>query len=321
MNLSKEVKTALLVIAGIALFISGYSFLKSNPIWQSSRTFYAVYQQVAGLVPGTSVTINGLTVGKIQRIKLLKNTGNLLVSFTVEDDFPFSKNSKAVIYEASFIGGKALAVQLALDGATPAKSGDTLQTTYKQSFTEAIEAKLEPLQDNIQSLIVHTDSLVHNINKVFNAKNRNNLEAGLANLNQSLASFNKTTSTLDILISQNQQRLTNTIDNFEMASKNLTTITDAITKADIEKFITDLQSTVQGLNKMMGGIASGEGSLGKLMNEDGLYQSLESASSQLELLLQDMRLNPKRYVHFSLFGKRSKEYQTPKNDPAAANKN
>ena len=109
-KISREIKTALLALVGIALFIFGFSFLKANPIWTSARTFYAVYDNVGGLVPGTSVTINGLPVGKIQDIRFLNNSGKLLVTFNIEDDFPFSSNSKAVIYEAGFIGGKALSV-------------------------------------------------------------------------------------------------------------------------------------------------------------------------------------------------------------------
>ncbi len=320
-KISREVKTALLALVGIALFISGYSYLKANPVWSSARTFYAVYDNVGGLVPGTSVTINGLPVGKIQNIKFLNDSGKLLVTFNVEDDFPFSENSKAVIYEAGFIGGKALSVELAQDDAPPAKSGDTLSIGYRQGFTEAIEAKLAPLQDNIESFIVHADSLMQNVNMVFDEENRANLKAGLASLDQTLNTFKRTSRSLDALVSDNKQKLDNSIGNFEKISTDLNGVTSSLAQADIETTVKDLQATIGSLNGMMKKIESGEGSLGKLLQDEGLYKNLDDASNQLELLLQDMRLNPKRYVHFSLFGKRQRQYEVPEDDPALQENN
>ncbi len=320
-KISREIKTALLVIMGIALFIFGFSFLKANPLWTSARTFYAVYDNVGGLVPGTSVTINGLPVGKIQKIEFLNNTGQLIVTFSVEDDFPFSENSRAVIYEAGFIGGKALAVELAQDGGTPAKSGDTLTVGYRQGFTEAIESKLAPLQDNIESFIVHADSLMRNVNLVFDEENRSNLKSGLTSLNQTLSTFKRTSQSLDALVSDNKEKLDNSIGNFENVSNDLSSLTKSLSEADIKKTVNDLQTTIASLDKVMKKIDAGEGSLGKLLQDDGLYQNLDDASNQLELLLQDMRLNPKRYVHFSLFGKRQKEYEVPEEDPALQKNN
>jgi len=126
LKLSKELKTGMIVLGGILLFILGFGYLKSNSIFSSKKEFYAVYDNVEGLAPSTNVTINGLIVGKVQSIDFKDKTGKLLVTFTVESDFEFSVNSRVELYEPGLISGKALSIVPAFDGATLAQSGDTL---------------------------------------------------------------------------------------------------------------------------------------------------------------------------------------------------
>src|SRR5690606_13946106 len=127
--LSRELKTGIIVVGGIVLFILGFTFLKATNLFSSSRTFYAVYEKVNGLTPGTSVSINGLKVGSIQDIRFIDTQGHLLVSFTIDNDFQFSKNSTAEIYDTGIIAGKGLRVVPIYDQAALSKDGDTLRSS------------------------------------------------------------------------------------------------------------------------------------------------------------------------------------------------
>ena len=204
MKLSKELKAGLIVTAGIALFIMGFSYLKANPIFQSSRTYYAVYDDVEGLVPSTNVTINGFPVGKVQSIHFKDQSGKLLVTFMVDNDFQFSKNSQAQIYEPGLIGGKALAIVPAFDGGPVAVSGDTLVSSRKAGLSELVNQKLTPIGEKIEGMVTSADSLLTNINSLFDERTKNDLKGSLAALNNTLESFNNTSTSLNDLVSKNK---------------------------------------------------------------------------------------------------------------------
>ena len=167
MKFSNEIKTALLFIFGISLFFIGFSYLKSNDVFVSDRLFYGVYDNTEGLLNGTPVTINGYEVGSVENSELMFPSGKIFVTFRVENDFPFSKNSIAQIYESGLIGGKALAIIPAFDKAADAEYGDTLQTAVAPGLTDLVNEKLSPLQEKIESMIVHADSVLISFNCLF----------------------------------------------------------------------------------------------------------------------------------------------------------
>src|SRR5690606_38960362 len=224
------------------------------------------------------------------------------------------KNSKAQLYEAGLIGGKAVAIIPAFDNAEEAKSGDFLQADVKAGLTELVNKRLTPLQEKIETVMLSTDTLLANLNQVFDNKTKANLRSSIAGLNDIITNFKQTSKTLDALLVTNQEKLTNTLSNTEKVSENLSNITDSIAKANLENTIAELQETISKFNLVLENIDNGEGSIGKLLKDEGLYNNLEGASKQLEQLLQDMKLHPKRYVHFSLFGKKPKEYDAQKNE-------
>jgi len=315
LKISREVKTAVLVILGIVFFIFGYNYLKGKNLLNSSRTFYTIYSNVEGLEPSTPVTINGLAVGKVQAISFTDDgSGKLLVELNINSNYTFSKNSKAQLYEAGLIGGKAVAIIPAFDNAEEAKSGDFLQADVKAGLTELVNKRLTPLQEKIETVMLSTDTLLANLNQVFDNKTKANLRSSIAGLNDIITNFKQTSKTLDALLVTNQEKLTNTLSNTEKVSENLSNITDSIAKANLGNTIAELQETISKFNLVLENIDNGEGSIGKLLKDEGLYNNLEGASKQLEQLLQDMKLHPKRYVHFSLFGKKPKEYDAQKNE-------
>lgn len=307
MKITREVKTAILVISGIFLFIYLFNFLKGNDIFDSSRTYYVLYNNVEGLTPSTPVTINGLNVGKVLEINFTDDgTGKLLVKLVVENEFEFSKNSEAQLYEAGLIGGKAIAIIPAFDNAENAVKGAYIKGTVKAGLSELVNQRLTPLQEKLETTIVSADSLLTNLNSVFDAQTKANLKSSIAQLNSTITSFKTTSTSLNELVASNQDKLSSTLNNVENISSNLSKITDSIAKSDLAKTIKNLETTLGNFDKVLASIESGEGSMGKLLKEDGLYNNLEGATKELEELLKDIKLHPKRY--FRILSKKEIPY-------------
>lgn len=313
MKLSKEVKTGILAIGAILLLIFGYSFLKGTNLLEKNREFFVKYQNVEGLAIAAPVTINGLTVGKVQDISFANEKGSLIVKFSVEKDFDFSKNSIVRIYSAGLIGGKSLGIFPQYDSANIAKSGDTLVGDIEDSMLSAVSKALGPIEKKVNNTLATVDTLLLNMNDIVDDETRNNLKRSIANLDRTLNSFSGVSANLNTILSNNTNKLNNTFTNLDKTASNLSNLTDSLAQLETGKLVTDIQDVVDKMNALVNGVENGEGSLGKLMKDDKLYQNLEGASRQLEQLLQDVKLNPKRYVHFSVFGKKPKTYQAPEN--------
>ncbi|ADY30420.1 MlaD family protein [Cellulophaga lytica] len=321
MKLSRELKTGIIVIGGILLFILGFSYLKATPLFDNSKTFYAVYDDVGGLQPGTQVSINGFSVGKVNDIRFKDKTGKLMVTFTVDSDFQFSKNSIAELYDTGIIGGKGIQIIPVFDNAKMAESGDTLVTKTKPGLTDLVQQNLAPLQTKVEGAISNADSLLINVNDVLDAKTKKDLQSSIAGLNDLIKSFKVTTNSLNSLMANNKEDLESSLANIKKITDDFAKISTSLSEAELDKSIAGLQKTVANLDNLLTKIDKGEGSLGKLMNNEELYNNLAGASKELDLLLQDFRLNPKRYVNVSVFGKKQKEYTLPENDPADTLKN
>ncbi len=303
-------------MGGIFLFILGFSYLKSAPLFDDSKILYAVYDHVGGLQPGTQVSINGFAVGKVQSIQFKDTAGNLLVTFSVNNSFEFSRNSKAQLYDTGIIGGKGIQIQPVFDGAPMVKSGDTLATTSKPGLTELVQQNLAPLQLKIEGAVSDADSLLVNFNEILDDNTKLNLRQSIAGLNQLIRSFQGSANTLNNLLAENKGQLDSSITNINHITGNFSKLSDSLANAGLAGTVKNLETTIGNLNKVLAKIDEGEGSLGKLVKDEALYNNLSNASKELDLLLQDFRLNPKRYVNVSVFGKKQKEYTLPDNDPA-----
>ena len=307
MKISREVKTGILVISGLLLIIYLFNYLKGANLLDSSRTFYTVYENVEGLAPSAPVTISGNVVGKVQSITFTEDgSGKLNVKLLVDDDFQFSKNSKAELYEAGLIGGKAVAIVPAFDGAGMAEDGDKLEGSIKAGLSELVNQKLTPLQEDLGSMLNSADKLLKNINEVFDDETKANLKGSIKELNGLVSSFKSTSTSINNLIADNQEKLDSTISNFESSSKSLASITDEVAKANLSTTINELQATINSFSTLLRAMENGEGSMGKLMKDEALYNNIEGATKELEELLRDIKLHPKRY--FRILSKKEIPY-------------
>jgi len=295
-------------VIAIALFIFGYNFLKGKNLLEDSRTFYAVYDQVEGLSSSSAITINGLQVGSVTNIEILPNT-SLLVTMNINNDFPFSKSSIAEIYGGNLIGGKTIAIIPDLEDNRIAQPGDTLQSEIEVGLLELVNDQLSPLQAKLEEVVSSVDTITRSVNFIVDKKSRLELKESISSLSVSMKNLAKISDKTDNLLTENASTITSTVNNFKEVSDKLNLITDSISKIEFGKMVSSLEQTIEGFNAISAKIESGEGNLGKLIQDDSLYINLENSSKQLEELLQDMKLNPKRYVHFSVFGKKNKEYQ------------
>tara|TARA_B100001248_G_scaffold260326_1_gene248255 strand:+ start:2061 stop:2987 length:927 start_codon:yes stop_codon:yes gene_type:complete len=305
MKLTYEIKTALLVLSGIFLFIVMINYLKSNDIFVSDRSFYAIYDDVEGVSTGTPVTISGFNVGSVQDIRFYGNNSELLLKFRVENDFEFSTNSIAQIYETGLIGGKALAI-IPVEGKNLAVSGDTLQSDIAPGLTELVNDKLSPLQEKIESMVVSADSLLIAVNSVFDTSTKENLTSSIENFSLTIESAKQSIDVLEKVIGGNENSLNSIINNMDESLKNFSELSENFDELDL--VIENLSKSSANINSITSEIKAGDGLVNKVVYDEGFVKSLDEISSNINLLLEDLRMNPKRYVHFSLFGKKNKTY-------------
>ncbi len=321
MKITKEIKTAVLVIASLLLFIWGYSFLKGKDLFTNYKTLYVVYDNVEGLASSAPVTINGLVVGKVTSITIQNDTGKLLVELQIKNDFPISKSSQVSIYEPGLIGGKQIQIIPNFGDKNFVQSGDTLKGEVKKGLATVVADQLAPLQDKVEKMIQNADVLLNNFNDILDHKTKENLKSSISNLNQTLAEFNGAAKNVNSILVSNKENLNGTLKNINKVSNDFTKISDSLSKANVGQIVKNLEKTLLNVNTLMSEVQSGKGTIGKMMKDESLYTNLDKTSKELALLLQDVRLNPTRYVNVSLFGKKNKPYVAPANESFQTIKN
>jgi len=310
-KLTKEIKTGLLAVFAISTFILGYNYLKGSSLLQTERVFFTVYDNVEGLDLSSPVTLNGLKVGNVQDIIISPGDAKLIVKFKIEKEFEFSNKSIARIYGGGIIGGKSLAIVPNYESTIPAKSGDTLQGEVEEGIMELVNDRLTPLQNKIESAVVGVDSLMYSVNDVMDPKSRKSLRETIENLHKITSSFAISSKSLENLLKENEQKLTNTFENLDKTTQNFAKLSDSLAQINVGQIVNELETTLANFKELSENLNSGKGTLGKLMKDETLYTNLEYATKQLEELLQDIKLNPKRYIHVSVFGRKAGEFQEP----------
>lgn len=310
MKLHKETKIGIIAAIIISCFIWGFSFLKGRNILTTNDSFYVVYSNIDGLEEASPVTISGFKVGVVESIKLHKNKKDkIVVKFSLQEDISIPFNTEAIIYPASLIAGKAIKLNFS-DSKEFHLNGDTLIGTLEQDLISSLSDELIPVKDKIENLVVSMDSVL----AIFDNQRKENLKNSLDNLEQ-------ITNNLSELLDTDNSKLANILSNAESISNNLknnneqiakiltnfSNISDSIKQANIKTTILNANKTLAEFSKISTKINSGEGTIGMLINNDSLYVNLNNLAADLDSLIIDLNENPKRYVHFSLFGKKDKK--------------
>lgn len=307
MNVSKEVKIGLMVLVAIAAVVFGYGIMKGNHFFDSSKKVYAIYDDVEGLTKSSEVTINGLRVGSVSEIRFLNQTGEILVAMRIKSDFAFSKNSIAEIYSEGLIGGKILKIHPDYKG-SPIQSGDTLQSHVAMGMMGKAQQRLEPMVNDFQAFLEKVDTLVNNINKVLDEPGRKNISESIAHLNGTLANLEQSSGRINKLLDDNG-------DHFDNIFTNLSDFSDSLAKIEIQPLVAKTDAILNEFNLITEKLNNGDGMAAKLLNDSEVYDNIDHATRQLEELLQDIKLNPKRYINvkFSIFGGKNKTqaYEKP----------
>ncbi len=308
MKITKEVKTAILVILGIVLFIFGYNYLKGQNLFETKNVYYTVFDYNA-LSPSSAVTVKGNTVGKIQEINYDYQTGKTRVSFSVNEQLKFSINSTVKLYETGLMGGNALAIIISQEG-EPAKPGDVLKSQVEVGLITSLSKNFSGLSTDLNSTLKSTDTLLTNLNQIVIDESDKGLKKTISELNQTLAAYKKLAYTINSTVSDNDKNINTILENFKNTSNDLAKLTSELREANVGTTVSSLNTTLTNVNKLLAGINAGEGSMGKLLKDEELYNNLKGASKEMEELLRDIKLHPKRY--FRVLSKKEIPYSEPK---------
>lgn len=315
MKVTREVKTAILVIGAILLFIWGYMFLRGRDLFNSYRTFYVIYDNVEGLSPSASVTLNGLVIGQVTGITFTDEVGRLKVAMQVETNFPISTTSHATLYQPSIIGGKQIAILPDLKNQEIAEDGAFLKSGVKPDMITEVGDQLKPLQAKVEATVVSADSLLHNINNILDRRTQQNLRKAIADLSSTIEQFSQTSRSVNAIVTGNKTKIEGTITSLNRTAGNFAAISDTINKANIGETVRKLEQSLANVDKIINDVQSGKGTMGKLLKDEEMYDNLTAASNELKELIRDIKLNPKRYVSISVFGRKQTPYEpTPEKD-------
>tara|TARA_A100000164_G_scaffold306869_1_gene283454 strand:+ start:538 stop:1452 length:915 start_codon:yes stop_codon:yes gene_type:complete len=304
LRLSKEIKAAFFVLSTIMLFIFGFNYLKGSSLLDRQKTIYAVYDEVDGLLVGANVMINGLSIGNVTELDFLTNSTKILVTLKVKDKLNFSSKSTASIYETGVLGGLAISIEPVFDREFIVKSGDTLKSSVRPGLTELINRQIEPLSRQLQSTITSVDSIFTGASNVLNIQTQEEIKESISVLTSAINAINNSSIIIEeTLIAKNNQ-IKNTIDNFENISSNLSDVSNELNSAGLSDLITSLEVSVDGINSIVSKLESDNSTIGKLLNEDDIYNNLNLSLQNISLLIDDIKSNPKKYVHFSVFGRK-----------------
>lgn len=315
MKIRKEVKVGIAFVIATAILIWGLMYLKGLELLRTSRTFYAVYDQVNGLVPANPISIKGLQVGQVQKLYFdEKNPTRIIVELYVLGDYPIPRNSSARIFSSSLLGAREVEI-VPGDSKELAKDGDTLLSLTEATLGEEVNKQLLPLKRKAENLISSIDTVAVIIQQVLNKNTRDNLVEAIEHVKQTLENIAHATHNLDTLIGSQRNNLAGIIKNMESISSNLqknngkitniltnfSDISDSLAAARIPQTLMRVNSAVTQLDSVLYKINRGDGSVGQLLNNEQLYKEVEKAARDLNLLLEDIKANPSKYVKVSVF--------------------
>jgi phospholipid/cholesterol/gamma-HCH transport system substrate-binding protein len=309
-KIKNETKVGVLASFAIALLIIGYNFLKGNSIFSRETVLFARYSQVDGLGVSKPVLINGFQIGRVDKLELQPN-GTIIATLKINNKYDIPYNTIARLESTDLLGGKAIVMDLG-NSTEYAKDGDTLNANVEKGLMEAVQ----PVQKKAELIITKMDSILTSVNSILNPNFQKNVDKSFTSIASTLGALEATSKKVDALVGSESSKLSNILSNVEAITvnfknngvkidailKNLNEVTDKAAALNFKTTIDNANKAVADLQEMVSGIKNGKGSLGQLLNDTKLSDNLNNASKNLDNLLIDLKANPKRYVHFSVFG-------------------
>lgn len=318
MKISNETKVGALTAIAITLLVLGFNFLKGKSFSTKKVKLYAVFQDIKGLANSNAVMLGGKQVGTVSATDFSGDLRSITVTLNMDKNYNLPSNSTAVI-NASLLGTIVLELKL---GSTKTflKNGDTLNTAATLGMLDEAMQKLNPVLGQVKGAVKSLDSVLITLKNVVDTNAKMNIQSTLGNINRLTASLVQSSAALNNLLTSQSGVLAKSLNNMSSFTGNLAANNEKITglmtnlekttanfsKLDLEKTLNTLNETMAELKGSIGKINSKEGTLGLLMTDTRLYNNLTATTNKLNLLLDDFRLHPKRYVNVSVFGKKDK---------------
>jgi len=298
---------------GITILIIGYSFLRGKNLFEKREYYYAIYNKVEGLNTSDPVKLNGFPIGKVASLSLLDDTsGKTVAKIHLTKKVKIPKNSSFQLYSSDLLGEKA--VQLILgDAKEYASEGDTLSGNVSATLQEEVSMQILPVKEKAENLLGSIDSVINVIKVIVQG---GQIESSMKSIEKATSEFEKVAKNIDTLVVTQRATLTRIFSNIEGITHNLDSnsenitrifnnlaqLSDSLSEANVKQTIGNLNKSLDELQTLLDKINKGEGTLGMLVTDRSLYDNISHAAKNLESLLADLEANPKRYVHFSLFG-------------------
>jgi phospholipid/cholesterol/gamma-HCH transport system substrate-binding protein len=319
MKISNETKVGALTAVAITLLVLGFNFLKGKTFFGKSHSLFAKYTNVQGLANSNAVFINGLQVGTVYSITTDKNMKEILVNMTINKDVNIPVNSAAII-KSNPLGTTNIEILLGDAGSYLKQTNDTIPTRQSAGIMEAAMQEVRPVIGQVKNAIHSLDSALSTIAGVIDPAAKNNIQSILLNLNKTAAGLTTSSASLNILLNTQTGALAKSLNNVSAFTGNLTEnngklnavmtnldkTTSKLSNLELEKTLTTLNNTIEELKGTIGKLNTNTGTAGLLLNDTKLYNNLTATSNKLNLLLDDVKTNPKRYINVSVFGKKDK---------------
>ena len=327
MQRGREIKIGILVLLGGALLVLGVNYLKGFNPWGGGNTFHAIYENIDGLAVSNPVVVNGFQVGQVSGINFsAEGTGDLHVSFIIEKSgLRVSNDTKARIVSNDLFGTKAIDL-VAGRSLTLAVPGDTLPSEIEIGITEAVKQELLPLRQKTDQLIAGVDDILINLQSVFQDSATQGLPKAFESIQRTMENLESTSRTLDLTVDENRAALKGIIDNMEEltgfvnsqqgalsnALGNFSQISDSLAELQLATTLRKADASVSELNRLLEGLNNGEGTLGALLKNDTLHNGLLATNKEVQNLINDLYLNPQRYIRVSVFGRKENRKMSEK---------
>jgi len=316
-NISKELKVGTLAVTSIVILYFGFNFLKGIDLFKETNNYYALYENIDGLTISNPVIINGLSVGRVSNIQILQNKGNLVVvEVSIESNLLLRNGTIARLVNTDFLGSKA--IELILNDSTNITyvDGDTLRSEVDAGITEFLKQSAGPVADNVGTTISRINAILESFqgnSEKINAT-LSNIQTITENLSLNLPTMETKLFTLMDNLSKNSSELSATLADLKPIIANTAQITDSLKTLELSETLEKTQVMLDNLNANLESLKEGNGTMGKLMQDDSLYIYLSHTARDLDRLFVDLQANPSRYVQVSVFGKKDKSKKGKKKD-------